>query len=94
MKCKTYKCKARCCYNVPFDGGELSLYKDRIVNPIIVITPVFNRNALLAWTSKDPMSNRCPFLRADLKCNIYEHRPAICRLMAEIPEMPCRHRKI
>ena len=44
-------------------------------------------------TAYDPMLNKCPFLRADYKCNIYENRPEVCRQFGQIEELPCKFRK-
>lgn len=93
MKCKIWKCKAKCCYNVPFAPDELTKYADKIVTPIKATEEIFGGAAVLPWTANHPLANRCPFLRSDYRCNIYEHRPAVCKLMAEVPEMPCRYRK-
>ncbi len=89
MRCKTWKCKAKCCYNVPFENGELEKYADKIVNRVLFTLPVFG--AVVPFTGKDMQSNRCPFLRQELKCNIYENRPDICRKMGLVPKMPCPH---
>ncbi|MBO7617316.1 MAG: YkgJ family cysteine cluster protein [Bacteroidales bacterium] len=91
MKCRTYKCKAACCYNIPFENGELEKYKDKIVNPVLTTLNLFG--AVVPFTGKDLKSNRCPFLRQDLKCNIYENRPDICRKMGLVERMPCQHLK-
>lgn len=87
MKCRTYKCKAACCYNVPFENGELGKYADKIVNMVLGTTPMFG--AVFPITANDPKKNKCPFLRADYKCNIYENRPDICRKMGTVDKMPC-----
>lgn len=92
MKCKTWKCAAKCCYNVPFFQGELKKYADKVVNKIVAEEVIFGGQAILPWTANHPLANRCPFLRADYRCNIYEQRPSVCRLMAEVPELPCRWR--
>lgn len=92
MKCRTYKCKARCCYNVPFEGDHFERYSDFIVNPILDTVQV--GNARVAWTTEgDYKKNKCPFLKADYTCNIYAHRPGICRKFGEINELPCAIRK-
>lgn len=92
MKCRTYKCKARCCYNIPFESGELEKYADKIVNPVLDTMPL--GPAVVAITSEirglaDLSKNKCPFLRADYLCNIYENRPEICRKFGIIKELPC-----
>ncbi len=91
MKCRTYKCKAACCYNVPFENGELEKYADKIVTPVVGTMTVFG--AVLALTGNKIKSNKCPFLRADYKCNIYENRPDVCRKMGIVEKMPCPHLK-
>ena len=88
MKCRIYKCKAKCCYNIPFENNELEKYADKIVNPVLETSNHYG--AQIAFTAYDVMKNKCPFLRADYKCNIYEHRPDICRKFGSIPELPCK----
>lgn len=48
-----------------------------IVNPVIAFTPF--GGVRIAMTDMDLDRNKCPFLRADCKCNIYENRPNVCR---------------
>lgn len=111
MKCRITKCKAKCCYNVPFANGELTRYADKIVNPVLFSTEIHNGAQLahIPWTVKVDftldeklfvdryaqamMKNKCPFLRHDCTCNIYENRPEICRLFGEIDELKCQYRK-
>lgn len=88
MKCKVHKCNACCCYNIPFERFELERYKDKIVNPILFTLP--QGPYVVAFTDADPANNKCPFLRADYKCNIYENRPEVCRLFGIVPQMPCK----
>ena len=90
-KCKTARCHAACCYNIPFEQNELVRYADRVVTPWLYTMPV--GPATVPVTDRDPMKNRCPFLRADCRCNIYDVRPAICRKYGEIPELRCEYRK-
>ena len=92
MKCQTDKCHASCCYNLPFDRHEHLAFKDRIVNPIIAVTPL-DHQAALVHTNPDPAKNRCPFLTSDYKCNIYEHRPDVCRKFGQIKELKCKYIK-
>lgn len=87
MKCRTHKCHACCCYNIPFDRGELERHKDKIVNPVKFVLPMMG--ASVAFTDEKPERNKCPFLRADYKCNIYEDRPDVCRKFGVIAELPC-----
>lgn len=90
-KCKVGKCGACCCYNVPMERGELELFKDRIVSEVLYVMPLFG--AVVPFTNDRPELNKCPFLRRDLKCNIYENRPEVCRLMGTIDRMPCKYIK-
>lgn len=93
MKCRIHKCKAACCCNVPFENNELERFKDRIVRPIISLEKWIS--AIVPVTHNDINKNYCPFLRpTDLKCNIYENRPEICRLMGTIDKMQCKYLKI
>ena len=88
-KCKTHKCKACCCYNIPFEHNELERFSSAIVNPLLFIAPL--HGAMVAFTHPNPKENKCPFLRADYKCNIYENRPQICKLFGEIKQLPCKY---
>ena len=90
MRCKTHKCKACCCYNIPFERGELERFADRIVTPVRFTLPL--GRAKVAFTHDEPSLNRCPFLRLDFRCNIYDQRPEVCRLFGEIPALPCPNR--
>ena len=81
-------CHACCCYNIPFDKGELEVFKDRIVNPVIGVQQMFD--AVLAFTDFDFKKNKCPFLREDYKCNIYENRPEVCRAFGQDDRLPCK----
>ena len=91
MKCNTKVCKAKCCYSVPLDAQEHLAFADKIVNPILTVLPLDGR-AVVPMTDPDPSKNKCPFLTADYKCNIYEHRPAVCRKFGEIKELKCKYR--
>ena len=102
MKCRPQRCKARCCYNIPFADGELEKYADKIINPVLTTVPLGPGH--VAFTvmpkamTKEAMgeamkNNKCPFLRHDCTCNIYEHRPDVCRKFGEISELPCEIRK-
>jgi Fe-S-cluster containining protein len=91
MKCRLSKCNAQCCYNLAFENGELERFKDKIVNPVIDI--VWFGGVRLTITSTNMDSNKCPFLRRDFKCNIYENRPDVCRKFGEIDKLPCKFMK-
>jgi len=86
-KCPTHICDASCCYNIPLDKMELERFSKDIVNPVIETYPI--GRGVLAITNEDPDKNKCPFLRKDYRCNIYENRPEVCRLYGEIDELPC-----
>lgn len=88
MSCETKVCKARCCYNIPFEHHETEVYAEFIVNPVLSLRR-FPNGAYLAVTSYNPAENKCPFLRKDCKCNIYHNRPEVCRLMGTIPKLHC-----
>lgn len=87
MKCRISVCKASCCYNIPFERDELRRFSDRIVNPVLFTLPL--GAGTVAFTDKNINKNKCPFLRKDCKCNIYDVRPDICRKFGEIAELTC-----
>ena len=99
MKCRIHQCHAACCYNVPFKDGELEKYADKIVNKVLYVQHMETMPpAVLPFTTEcnfmeDFMKNKCPFLRHDRTCNIYENRPEVCRLFGEIYELKCKYRK-
>ncbi len=98
-KCRTYKCHAACCYNIVLPIGLLEQFADKIVNKVISTAPMlYNPEfppSVTVETSENIADNKCPFLRADYKCNIYEHRPLICRKFGsgEHPMLVCKHIK-
>jgi len=87
--CRIKKCKACCCYNMPFGHNELERFASLIVNPVIGFAPFGTIKITMTDWNLD--NNKCPFLRADFKCNIYENRPDVCRKFGEIPELPCKY---
>lgn len=99
MKCRTYKCHAACCYNIVLPIGMLEQYADKIVNKVVATSPMpYNPEfppSEMVGTSDNPPDNKCPFLRPDYKCNIYEHRPLICRKFGEGGHtmLVCQYRK-
>lgn len=98
-KCRTHKCKAECCYNIALPMGMLTQFADKVVTPVISTEPMsFNPEfppSEYVFTSHDIERNKCPFLRTDYKCNIYEHRPAICRKFGDgsHPLLTCQYIK-
>lgn len=104
--CDTGRCHAACCYNVPMEKGYLSAYRKKIVTPVIEMLPFRqmedydklkvngHRPQYVVYTDKDLDKNKCPFLRDDCKCNIYDQRPNICRMYGVTPDEPalrCRY---
>lgn len=95
MKCRIHQCHAACCYNIPFEHNELERFADKIVNEVLFTLPM-GGSAVVAFTVEDFLDiqhNKCPFLRHDCKCNIYENRPDVCRKFGQIEELPCKFRK-
>ena len=95
-KCNVKLCKAACCYNVPLPKGYLSAYRKRIINPVLKIEKQpkevgadvgLGRDIVLVITNEDISKNKCPFLREDCKCNIYDIRPHICRIFGTTPNV-------
>ena len=98
-KCDILRCRAACCYNVPLEKGYLTAFRKKIVNPVIGIKPYGREKDSEAFfkryigriqyqiiTDENPEKNKCPFLRPDCRCNIYNSRPAICRKFGFSPE--------
>ena len=98
-KCRVYKCHAACCYNIVLPIGMLQQFADKIVNKVIETSPMpYNTEfppSETVNTSDNPADNKCPFLRADYRCNIYEYRPLICRKFGsgEHPLLVCKYMK-
>lgn len=98
-KCRTYKCKAACCYNIALPVGLLEQFADKVVNKVIATSPMpVNPEfppPVAVETSEKIAKNKCPFLRADYKCNIYEYRPLICRKFGDCshPMLICSYMK-
>lgn len=78
MNCKLSKCKAECCYNVPMPKGYEIRFHNLIANPIKSTTDL-GEGMVIHFTDIDLNNNKCPFLNAQFRCNIYEERPEICR---------------
>lgn len=91
IKCDTSKCKASCCYNVPHTKYTLNTNKKNIVNPIIRLLEQEakdndGRKLYLPVTDNSFKNNKCPFLRGDCRCNIYDNRPWVCRMFGTPPK--------
>ncbi|MCR4800392.1 MAG: YkgJ family cysteine cluster protein [Bacteroidales bacterium] len=94
MKCRLKQCKASCCYNVPFRLDFFDEHKDKIVNKVENLIEMGNGFVLpYTTTFGEYTGNKCPFLRSDYLCNIYDDRPDVCRRMGEINELKCIFRK-
>ena len=71
--------------NAPIPESYLSKYSDKVVNPVIKTVEMGNipsqggKQIIPITTLFNLLKNKCPFLRSDYKCNIYENRPQICR---------------
>lgn len=64
-------------------------HEKEIVTPILTYIRPPGRNLVVPITNADWEQNKCPFLRADYRCNVYEIRPTVCRMMAQVPTMSC-----
>lgn len=89
-KCDVSKCHASCCYNVPMERAMFTVYKAHIQTPIIDFRndglKDDNGNALVTpVTDYDFHKNKCPFLKKNYKCAIYDRRPKICRIFGTPP---------
>lgn len=99
MKCRLHKCRAACCMNIILPIGFLEIHEDKIVNKVIGSMPAPSHSELGAGvfvtTSHELINNKCPFLRGDYKCNVYEQRPQICRIFGveDHPLMKCQYIK-
>lgn len=73
-----YGC-GKCCYNVPLPKRLLTGLKNRIVNGFDDVLDM-GESEMMGHTVY-PMTKdmKCPFLKADNTCNIYDRRPRICR---------------
>lgn len=89
-KCDISKCHASCCYNVPMTKFTLFSNKKRIVNSFTEVMEhgedEDGRKLYIPVVSTNFHENKCPFLRDDCKCNIYQNRPHICRIFGEPSE--------
>lgn len=77
-KCDPSVCHSQCCASIlPLSDYEINKIKKYIRrNNILAV----NRNAdQSVFGNEDEYVNICPFLSEDFQCNIYVHRPEICR---------------
>ena len=90
-KCDTKKCHAACCYNVPMPKGYFSAFMKKVVTPYKRLleqemTDDKGQRLYIPVVDEDFHKNKCPFLRDDYKCNIYDQRPWICRAFGTPPK--------
>lgn len=90
--CKLFHvlCKAQCCSMVPLPR---SLVVD---NFHLVVTPI---KEMLDFTDMDVVpiteTGKCPFLKTDYGCAVYESRPPVCRKFGDETHlnMTCAYQK-
>ena len=78
------KCKALCCKTAPIEKEIFERNQDSVTRPILdkiefsgVDSLSGQRVGLVLPFTQD---SYCPFLTQDLKCNIYDDRPKVCRV--------------
>jgi Fe-S-cluster containining protein len=84
FECEKYhcKCKARCCGIVPipltiWQKNQHNIQREVKEAHKVYVTDQENvRHTAFLPITEDHL---CPFLRADLKCAIYENRPKVCK---------------
>lgn len=93
LKCNISKCKAQCCYWVPFPIKFLEAHADKMIRPVYGIACNEHNDkvgqAITHVETKivdgkeqniiEQTKQKCPFLTDDNKCNIYKIRPELCR---------------
>lgn len=90
-KCNTSKCHASCCYSVPMPKGFFSAFRKKVITPYKRLleqemTDDKGQRLYIPVVDEDFNKNKCPFLRDDYKCNIYDQRPWICRAFGTPPK--------
>ncbi len=69
------KCKAECCSDLtPLPKGLIDKHQEKVVNCSIEKKEVYNESVI-----NTTGNGRCIFLREDMRCNIYDDRPELCR---------------
>lgn len=83
------KCQAMCCNIVPFSQERWDRNQNKIVTQPKRIMPAMGptkciengfRIDLEGDIIPETETGKCPFLRKDLLCNIYEDRPEVCKI--------------
>lgn len=72
-----------CCKGVPFDKEMFQRNSHKIVRPFTKLGLLPN-NQILPYTE----DMFCVFLRDDMRCNVYDERPQICR------DFGCKNTKV
>lgn len=91
MLCDIKKCKSACCYNVPHTMYTLNTNKKKIITPWKYLADQGlkdedGRKLFVPIVDDEINKNKCPFLRDDFKCNIYDKRPFVCRAFGTPPK--------
>lgn len=77
--CLNKNCNAKCCYAPPIPKNHLIQYADKMVRSVVETEYLgdspFGKDNVIPKTE----NNKCPFLKEDNKCNIYDQRPEICK---------------
>lgn len=81
-KCNVSACQARCCYSVALPADMYAKFADKIVRKPMAVVRAYGDTVQPIQSSENQKfgMHACPWLTADNRCNIYEERPAICRL--------------
>ena len=83
FECEKYlsKCNAACCYNVGIPKWKLNKYKDKIITKVIAVNKIKGAPGnVLAITNNKNLPQKCPFLKPDNTCAIYEFRMHACKM--------------
>jgi Fe-S-cluster containining protein len=94
--CNIRRCGAQCCYNAVLPVGFVQSHSKQVVNPVrsVMDTP-YNPSlppSKIYVTSAKILNNKCPFLRPDHLCAVYDDRPEICRRIGGVGRYDCGHK--
>ena len=83
FKCEPYIhiCKARCCGVFPIEEEIFERNKDKIVEPLAEIQKVkaMHDGKEIYCYILSTYTMQCAFVKPNLRCNIYDDRPLVCR---------------
>ena len=87
-------CGAKCCGPVPMPAVTWERHKDRAcreVTEVVAMTQTISESARMKTVVPLTADATCPFLDAELRCAIYDHRPYLCRQFgtAIYPALEC-----